>query len=356
MSETKTEEALLVLTKEDLKILPLTTQKVINELTLELNISALGEFNPIVKAMVELEEMKELKYIPDNAENAQAFTTNKVALGKFNASVVKAAKIIKAPLTATSKKVTVLEKLFKQRGVNVKDYLLKEFAPLIAIEEEKKAAKLAKKNKASTDKIEALSDESIQQKLIITRMNLKTKLDKELNCYVPDAVKKAQTFSKDALLKEIEDLKELKSVGFNLEESEKETLLTEQQEEIIVLFTTNIDSAIFILQTEYERPINVPVQSSPPPIPDYSQPDGVDQLGGPGRIMEEDAGLDMTAPSLTQSNPDFFKDAMCDIISEAIQSIENLNPAIPKETSVKDGTVTGLQKIQKQIIAYLSNE
>lgn len=347
MSETKA-EALLVLTKEDLKGLPLTTQKVINELTDELNIKALGVFNPIVKAMVDMEKIKELKYIADDKENAQAFTTNKVALGKFNASVGRAKKEMKAPILATGKKIDALEKIFKARGTAVKDYLFKEFAPLIKIQEDIKAEKLAKKNKSSIDKIETLSDEAVGQALVISRMQMKGKIDKELNAYVPDAVKKAQTFSKEALLKEITDLKELKGVGFTLEESEKATLLPEQQEEVVLAFTTNIDSAIFILQTEFDKPVAQDIQVNDPTVIE----EGLDHKGE----HVEESVVDMIAPSLTQENPEFFKDAMCDILTEAINSIQNLNPASEKETSVKNGTVTGLQKIEKQIIDYLSHE
>lgn len=347
--ENTEETSLEVLTVEDMKQLPLTTQKLINELSAELNIKALSEFNPIVKSMVDMEKMKELKYIPEDKENAQAFTTNKVALGKFNASVGRTAKNMKAPLLATGKKITALEKAFKARGILVKDYLLKEFDPLIVIQDAEKAAKTAKKNKASIDKIADLSEEAIEQALVISRMKLKQKLDKELNSYVSDAVSKAKTFSKTALSKEIEELRELKDSGFKLEESEKTTLLLEQQEEIISMFTANIDSAIFILQTELDKPeilTSTHVSGiSVPPIPKNIHV--VDQ-----EILHSPVSS-MMAPSLTQTNPEFFKDAIIDILTDCMDSIKDLNPANEKEINVKKGLITGLEKMELGVIDYL---
>ena len=349
MSEKAEVETIEVLNLEDLKGLPLTTQKVVNDLKDELNLKDLSVFNPIVKAMVEMEEIKKLKYIPDDKENAQAFTTNKVALGKFNASVGRAKTKLKAPYVSINKKIDLLTKTFKDRGVSVKEHLFKEFDELIKQQEADKAAKVAKKNKASIDKISDLSEEAVQQKLVITRMNLKSKLDKDLNGYVPDAVEKAKTFSKTALLKEIEELKELKDAGFTLEESEKECLLPEQQEEIISSFKTNIDSAIFILKTEYERPLEtLPTPGEPVPVSYIENLDVVDETEVPNNPIG-----DMTAPSLTQSHPEYFKHAICNILTDAINSIWNLNPANEKEKNVLDGTVLGLQNTEKKIIDYL---
>jgi len=331
--QTKSEtETLLMLDKKDLKRLPLTTQKLINELTEDLNIKGLNIFNPIIKAMIDVESFKELKYIADDKDNAKQFTRNKVLIGKFNASVGRAKKKLKAPLLAQGKLIDSIEKVFKGRASDVKTHLLEEFSELIKIQEEAKKAKEEKKNKASIDKIAELSDESIQNKLIINRMKIKQKIDKEIQEITSNAIKQVNTFSKEALKKELNDL--LNYNEFSLEEVEKATLLEEQKAEIEANFNTAIKGAIQMIELKinsFNTPLSVPV-----PLSNNS--------------------IEMVAPSLTQENPEYFKDAMCHIIDEAINNINNLNPAIEKETNVKVGTISSLEKTKLKIIGYLSNE
>lgn len=350
MSKELVVKEMVIIPEENMKHLSLPTQKLIGELSDELDIDKLTKFNPLVETMIEIESFKSIKYDADDDVSIASFKEAKSTIRSFRSLTKKTKSLLKKPILETGKKLDKIEKTFVERATNVLNELEKEFKPYLDEEEKKKEERLAKKNKATTDKIEALSDEAVQQKKIIERGKLHTKLQNEISTYVPDAMTKAKTFSKNALAEEIEALKELKDTGYNLEEDEKAILLEEQQEEIATLFQNNIDAALHILQTEFDKPV-VPV------VPVIESGHNLGDTLTMGQISQpESSGMQMMAPSLTQANPDYFKTTVDTILSNSIVELNKLDPANDKEKSVKETLLKSFTSSKSKVIAYLDGE
>jgi len=334
-------QELVVIDQENMKHLSLGTQQLIKELSEELDIKKLTVFNPLVERMIAIEQYKEFKYIPEDKESIANYKSAWKDIRNFRSVTKKTKSLLKKPILETGKKLDTIERIFVDRATDVLDGLEEEYKGYLEEQERIKEEKEAKKNKATTDKIAELSEEATQSKIIIERMNAYNSITKELNNMITEAVAQSTTYSKEALEKELSDLNAY--TDFTFDETEAELLLDEQKEEILELFTKNKTNAIGILQNAIKL-ANVP----PPVTPEVQAPvpnvDDIPQTPGPV----------MMAPSLTQANPDYFKDSCCDILTDALEAIENLQPANEKETSVQKGTIEGLNKIQNKIIDYLT--
>jgi len=341
MSETL---ELTVIDEKSMKHLSLPTQKLIKDLSKELNVEKLQLFNPLVETMITIEGFKDIKYNEEDPETIQQYKDASKVIKSFRASTKRAKSALKKPILETGKKLDTIEKTFVGRATDVLEALLEEFKPYIEEEARLKQEREDRKNKATIEKIEQLSDETIQQQLVMARMNAKMRIDAELNSFVPDAVEKAQTFSKEALSKQIEALKELKIQGYTFNDDDIALLLEDQAEEIKKTFYRNIDSSIAILEMAFSKPD----LSSAPPLPPPPKP--VDLMD----IEVNESGISFVAPSITQENPDYFSNAISDILDDAIESISNLNPAEPREGIIKKELIDYLTQLQTKATDYLS--
>lgn len=354
------ETAIPIVEMTQFKLLSLPTQKKINELSVDLKATSLKTFNPLVQQMTVIEGYKTLKYVADDKTCIEQYKLAKASIKSFRARTKEAKKELKAPLLKTGKSIDEIEKVFIDRATEILKTLDKEYDAYIQQEATKKQEALDKKNKATIEKITEMSQENIEAKIIIERMKAKNAYDNEIRQITIETGTKIATHSREALAKEYDSLNKLEE--FYIAEKDISVLLPEQVVEIQKDWNTAVQGALMMLEMKIQqiddaaklaaipevnpltqRPVFTGMPMMPPAKPLVEEP-----------IVEEKAYMEFIAPSLTQENPDYFKDQVSLILQDAIESIENLNPANEKEKIVKANCATGLKGLEAKIIAYLS--
>ena len=333
---------------EQFKLLPLTTQKLINSLSENLKSDSLMVFNPLVESMARIEAFRGVKYDVDDPECIKLFKTAKSTIRSFRAATSKAKKGLKAPYILIGKNIDAIEKAFKGSATDILEKLEVEFKPYLDEEEAKKQAREDKKNKEVLDKMDEMTEETVQQNIVIQRMNLKSSLDKKIFNITRELSDKIKHYSKDAL--ELERMK-LDNGVFEFTESDLAVLLPDQVQELKDNFAIAIDNSKQMIDmkiAEFDRPkADVVVDT----IADEVPVNGLEEIN-----IDDILGGKFTAPSLSEDDPEYFQTSINDIITEAIEKINGLKVVSDEEKNIQTKVTQSFSAIQDKINDFMSDE
>ena len=145
------------------EISPLVPDNIITELKQILETSSskdLIHLNPVIVALAELQNLKNLKYDKENSKSIEDFKLAKKTIIAFGKGITDAKKILKEPHLAYNKKIDSIYNLFDTEKDTVKNCLEENFKEYIQEEEEKKKKAEENKKKAELEKIAELSKQN----------------------------------------------------------------------------------------------------------------------------------------------------------------------------------------------------
>lgn len=313
-AEVVKQDPIEVINQDEFMKLDTKLQEKIIAITKELNLSSVALFNPLVKAIIDIDAFKVIKYVENKPETIQAYKDAKAFIKKFRASVKRTKSSIKKPMLDTGRELDSIEKIFITDATLVLEHLDKEFKPFLDAEQEKKDKAQAKRDKKKDDAIKELSQESVDNKLVIERMNVFNRINKQIGLYVSSATEQAKSYSKEALQEEFAILTNTK---FEIPLADEVFLLSDQSEELKVAFHSAIKSAKLIL--------NMKINEAPRSPSDH--------IESPETMM---------APSISGTSPNYIRDSIAQAINNSIITIGNLHPALPKEEEGIRKVINGL--------------
>jgi len=324
------EETVTVYESKSFDSLPKETQKMIKSLSDDFNVKQLNVFNPLVEAMATIEGFTDLTYKPDDDECIEQYKESKKFFGSFNSSTKKTKQKLKKPILETGRKLDKIERTFLERAKEIWEGVDKEFKPYLDEKEEKKAEADAKKNKASIDKINELSEQSVEQTLIIERSKVYKKYSDANQQALEDTLKKVETYSEMALNQE---LTKLIKQEFKIPDEELNILLVDQVETLSVSYESMKKTCIRMINMRLSEIINDKEKSAPTP-----------------EASTVDFNVKSTEKPLT------FGQAFTEIMNRAVEDIKLLQVSDEKETQAKQSCIGGLQGYTLKILNYLSDE
>lgn len=187
MMKTKTEEVaeLVILTDEQIEVLPESVKENVVFLTEQLHKKDLMVLNPIVSELIEIRsfgdrlEMKPPKDGVFDKDNVQEFIDLKKKIRTFRAGVKKSGTDLKEPYLKIQKGVVAIEKAIIEEATKVYDDAEVKFKLYIDAEEEKARLKEEAKNKALLDAVEEQSKaaKEAEDKLKVSQVYNKIKYD-----------------------------------------------------------------------------------------------------------------------------------------------------------------------------------
>jgi hypothetical protein len=302
-----------VINMDEFALLDTKLQTKIIAITKELNLSSVAKFNPLVKAIIDIDKFKLIKY-KDEPDTIQEFKDAKAIIKTFRASVKKTKTAIKKPMLLTGKGLDAIEKTFIADATAVLDYLELEFKPFLDKEESKKIAAQEKKDKAKNSQIAELSQESMDNKVVIARMNAYAAISKRISAYTNTASEQVKTYSKEALQ---EELNFLSVVKLDISLADQMYLLDDQVKELEESFLTSIRSSKALLTMKINE------------VPSLA----ADVIQSASPLM---------APSISDNNPNYIRDSIIAAVKQAVLTISNLNPALAIEKDAVIKTTAGL--------------
>ena len=166
----------------------------LSEIMPEFKGSDIVQFNPLIKAVNSLQEIKIL--IPDADDfdaSERVLIDNNKTIGSFNSSLAKAKKIIKQPHIDFNKKVDDIFKLFEQESLNTKNALEKNFEAIVKKREEIKLEKDNKKKEKELQAISQLTSSNEEMDKKIANQNIlaaKAQIESNLSKLITNAVTK----------------------------------------------------------------------------------------------------------------------------------------------------------------------
>ena len=321
-NEIATADPIEVVNMDEFLKLDAELQKKIIKITEQLNLKSVSLFNPLVKRIIDIEAYRDLKYDADKPESIQAFKDAKKDVKNFRSSVKKTKGIIKKPLLVTGKDLDAIEKTFVVDATEVLEVIEKEFKPFLDAEEEKKIKAQAKRDKKKDDAIKDLSDESVENTLVIKRMNVFNKFTKDISELVAIATEQSATYSEASLGEEFAKLTNMK---LEMSLSDEGILLEDQIVELQGHFSSSIKSAKTILKMKMDS-------------------------------FESAKDIKIVAPSLSDAHPNFIRDSIVQAISGAVIAIEKLQPALPKEKEIIENIINGLNNYNAKITDLFKRE
>jgi hypothetical protein len=325
-------ETITVVSTEHFKSLPEETQKMITALSSDFGKDQMNTFNPLVEAMATMEGFNNLKYVEDDTEAIEQYKGAKKFSGSFNSSTREAKKKLKAPFLATGKKLDAIEKTFLARSKEIMENVNKEFQPYLDAKAEKAAIALAKKNKATSDKIKELSESQINQNIVIQRSKTFTTYTTANQKMLDDVIEKVDNWSEDALKEELSILQE-KTI--NIPQEDTNILLDDQ--------VVNLTKSFNQMHSTCVRMINMRLQEieNNKKIPEAKN-DSVPAPPEPFNI-----------PSV--EDPQSFGRSFTEIMNTAIGNIELLPTITEKEGQAKTSVIGGLQGYILQILNFIDD-
>ena len=167
------------------------------------NPNELASFNPIMKALSDLQTLKVLKYDEKNEkETVQSFKDGKKYIGSFNTSLTGIKKILKDPHIEYNRKVDAIYNFFKTESDNTKNALEVNFKVHLDKEEAKKKAADAKKKAAELAEIESLASANREQAEKLNaqkRSTRKLEIEAQINSISFDAAAKSPNLNLEGL-------------------------------------------------------------------------------------------------------------------------------------------------------------
>lgn len=328
----KSEEAVLeVINTEQLERLPKKIYDPIVDLAPRLDVSATKKFNPLIKTLLEIDSYLDLKYDPEDEESVKAFKKAKGTIRSFNSAVGRAKTEMKKPYKETGDKIVAIEKVLKSAAATVLEKLEEEFKPYLDAEEEKKRLAQEKKDKEKNEKIEELTNESSRKDLTIERQLIVSKYEKAKSTMLQNAISHVGKYSKEALEKELEAIKEFE---FDVLPEEKEILLDDQFAELKADSAENVENIIGLYEDAIKKATVI----------------GTGEISS---MRQEDAPVfSMMVPSEDSFKQNYIHDSLDKIVGEAVFKAEQLEPATEKEISMVDSFVENMKQYRKSIDAY----
>lgn len=284
--KTKTEEVqeLVVLTDEQIELLPDTVKENVVFLTENMNQKDLMVLNPIVQELLVItNNVANLKIKPIgedgkwDKDNIQTFVDAKKEIRSFRAKLKEAGSKLKEPYLAIQKGIVAIEKAVK--GVADDAYTEAEsiFKEYVKWEEEQKAEKERKKNEALLSKVEeaqAIANEAqMKQKRTDVYNNIKYNLiHRNLVERVSDAILDANQRKLETMKMDIESW----TYESTIQGNDITILSQELQAELHALFSQSKTKAVRLLNDKIDELVKNAMQPTPiaettlvppPPIP-----------------------------------------------------------------------------------------
>ncbi len=174
MSEEK--EVIQVFSEEQIEVLPEEIQTEVAYLSTNVRPSELALFNPVVQALINLEELTSIKYVPltaedpdnekDHKDSIKAYKEAKRIVGSFNSDAGKAKTKMKQPYLEIGKHIVSFERACKDRAKLILMSIQAEFKPYLDAEEAKRLAVIKKKDDAinarANDALEVVASQKAQ--------------------------------------------------------------------------------------------------------------------------------------------------------------------------------------------------
>ena len=174
------------------------------------------QFNPIIKAVNQLQEIKMLIPEVDEFEkNERTLIDNNKIISSFNSALTKSKKVIKQPHVDFNKKVDEIFNIFVTESTNTKNALEANFSSVVA---ERERIKKEKEDKKKEKELELISNLSKENDEISEKLNnqvsqiAKAEIESNLGKMITNAVTKIPTLN-------IEGLNALASAIKNVDEA-----------------------------------------------------------------------------------------------------------------------------------------
>lgn len=242
-----------VLDLDSLTILPKETQDKVMYLSQRLPIKEVSHLNPLVQKLIDLQQYRELKYLPDKKkESIASYKAAMRDLRSTNTFIKETKSKIKKPIDEIGKKVLEIESSSLEIVKDIISTLGESFKDYLKEEEEKKRQAALKKEEEERKKFAELEEQNKAQQNVILKSNLINKLKyeitDELNTRVIDA---SQNFTLSAV-KNV--LLEVENKTFeNAIQNEDISLLSQEELEICRnVFEGKIKNFIIILKNRVD--------------------------------------------------------------------------------------------------------
>ena len=250
---------------------------------------------------------------------------SKKFFGSFNQSTKKAKTKLKKPFLETGRKLDTIEKTFLGRAKEIWELVDSEFKPYLDEKERLKKESEERKNKAQIDKINELSEQTVEQNLVIERAKIYKKYNDANQDILNDILEKTENYSEASL--QIE-LRTLKQSTFDIPDEDRNILLDDQ---------------IFNLKESYESIIRSSVRMIEMRIKEMKEDKPMSTPEAPT--------VDFIAPSTQE--PITFAKAFMEIMKEATDKIELLPTTTEREKQAQQSSIGGLQGYTLKILNYL---
>lgn len=156
---------------------PSESVKTLSETIENSNQTELELINPIVAKLAEIQNLKELKYNPEEKkESVDSYKKAKKELTAFSKDYKEMKEILKRPHIDYNKKVDAIYNFFDAEKVNCLNALNLNFDEYLKEEEEKKAEAERKKKAEELAKIEALQKSNEEQQAKINNQKIQTRI------------------------------------------------------------------------------------------------------------------------------------------------------------------------------------
>jgi len=320
-------EELVVVQSEHFKALPEATQKMIKDLSTDLNTNQLNTFNPLVEAMAILEGYTELKYDAENEESIVSYKEAKKNTGSFNSATKAAKSKLKAPILKLGRQLDAIEKTFLARSKEIAELVSTEFKPYLDDQQRIKDEKIAKKNKATTDKIKDLNEQTVEQSLVIQRNKIFNRYLESNQTVLDSTMEKVDTYSKASLMALKKDL--------------ENDLLQIPQDELNIL----LEDQVVNLQTSFNSMNRSALRMVDARIADLNKPQMPPPTPEPPIVIEEE----QCVPGIT------FTERFSHLMDAVINSIDELETSNDVEAKAKASALAGLGNYTIKIITYIEN-
>lgn len=133
-------------------------------------------FNPLMRAIGEMQLIKGLKWDGEKAEESErSYIDNNKLIGSFNTSLKSAKAILKEPHLEMNKKIEAIFKLFDSESANTRNALEVNFKPLLDAREKAKAEKDAKLKAEETARIAALTSQNAETNEMLEKQKKTTR-------------------------------------------------------------------------------------------------------------------------------------------------------------------------------------
>ena len=230
------------------EISPLVPDNIITELKQILETSSskdLIHLNPVIVALAELQNLKNLKYDKEDSKSIEDFKLAKKTIIAFGKGITDAKKILKEPHLSYNKKIDSIYNLFDTEKDTVKNCLEENFKEYIQEEEEKKKKAEEKKKKEELEKIAELSkqnEELIAQAAKSEKNKTYLQYESSIAKILTDTTVNILNLNREALSKLLD---KFSNISFEkvLKEEHKSIFDETQISKLSQNFSTNIETA-----------------------------------------------------------------------------------------------------------------